>query len=235
MEASRFTPSLIDQPLNEPGFSMQIEEITVDIRQLLRQENVNHYHIGLLYNHAVEHKLAQARGYKDALSYFADHLQEISRATLVMYGTVAEEFEEEVCMRYGVTCLSLLLTYEEAAATQADRKEPGTTLISVPDEKGHVTRKPFATCSVADMRKALQRLRKPASSAPVPAEEEARLQFYRDAVARKFPKKSRIQVSARNHKGTVLVSLKDIPLGDMEKLIEALMDSLPTGSATARD
>ena len=99
-------------------------EITVDIRQLLRQENVNHYRIGLLYNHAVEHELAQARGYKDAPSYFADHLQEISRATLAMYGAVADDFEEAVCMRYGVTCLSLLLTYEELVSNAVRHGRP---------------------------------------------------------------------------------------------------------------
>ncbi len=39
------------------------------------------------------------------------------------YGAVAEAFSEEVSRRFGVTCLSLLLTYKEAADLEVNPEE----------------------------------------------------------------------------------------------------------------
>ncbi|MDY7225866.1 hypothetical protein [Hyalangium rubrum] len=206
---------------------MTLEEVRVTVRQLLAQENINQHRIGELYNYVVANNLAEGAGYSDALEYFAKNIAELSRATLVRYGSVAREFSAETCARYGTTNLSVLLTYEEVSKLKVDKRDPGQSPIQVPDKDGRVQTKAFALCSVDELRKALQRLRKPTSSAPIPPEEEANVQRYRDALSHHFGKQTRVAVVARNHKGTVLLSLKDIPLDQMEKLAEAVLAGLP--------
>ncbi len=118
----------------------------------------------------------------------APHLADLSQSALSMYGAVAEAFSEPVARRFGVTCLHLLLIYKEAADLEVNHEDPDGTLIEVPDDKGQVTSKPFGQCSVEQMRRALQRKRKPASTKPLPPEAEALAEQYSEAVTSRFPK-----------------------------------------------
>lgn len=210
------------------SLSMSLLEVCITIRQLLVQEIINQHRIGELYNYAVAHNLAKEAGYDNALDYFADHIQELPRSSLMRYSAVAKDFTAEVCALYGITRLSQLITYEEVAKIKVNNSDPGLTEIEVPDEDGIVEKKAFASCTTEDMRQAILRKRKPASSEPIPAEQAALIQKYRSKLAHHFGQQSRVAVVARNHKGKVLLSLKDIPLEQMEKLTEALLDSLGT-------
>jgi hypothetical protein len=128
---------------------------------------------------------------------------------------------------------SLLLIYTEAADVEFHREEPSPTPIEVPDEKGHITSKPFSACSVGEMRRALQRKRKPASSKPLPPEAEARAEQYSEAVAGRFPKGqgTRVTVALRNQKGKAVLDIKGIPLEQVGQLAEALVGELPPVNA----
>jgi hypothetical protein len=141
-----------------------------------------------------------------------------------------------VARRFGVTCLYLLLGYKEAADLDIHRQEPGPTPIEVPDEKGHVTVKPFGQCSTDEMRRALRRKRKPASSKPLPPEAEARAERYSEAVARRFPKGqgTRVQVRVRNEKGKAVLDFKGVPLEQVGHLIEALAGELSPENPLSR-
>ncbi|MFL5347236.1 MAG: hypothetical protein ACJ8AT_20830 [Hyalangium sp.] len=108
------------------------------------------------------------------------------------------------------------------------RHEPGDTLIEVPADNGAVTPKRFAECTVDEMRKALQRKRKPASSKPLPAEDLALVDEVRDSVASRFAKADPVRVQVRNHKGKTVVDFKGLPLAELAKLAEALMAPTPT-------
>ncbi|MDY7228551.1 hypothetical protein [Hyalangium rubrum] len=202
---------------------MTLDQVRVAMRQLLMEENTNHYRMGELYNYVVKEKLAEAVGYKTAQDYFSEHLREVSRATLVAYGAVANGFTAPVCNQFGVTRLSLLLTYEEAAETEVNHAEPGGTIIEVMGETGEVTPKPFSECSVDDMRRALQRRRKPASSKPLPSEDLAIADQYMKAVTSKLPKGAPVRMQVRNHKGKPVLDFKGIPLAQVTKLAEALL------------
>ncbi len=190
-------------------------------------ENVNHYRLGQLVNYIVDNKLAENAGYKNAAEYFRQHLCDVSQATLSMYGAVAAAFSEEIAPRFGVTCLYLLLIYKEAADVEVNHDEPGDTPIEVPGENGAVTPKRFAECSVDEMRKALQRKRKPASSKPLPPEDLALVDQVRDSVTSRFAKADPVRVQVRNHKGKAVVDFKGIPLAQLAKLAEALMAPPP--------
>jgi len=193
----------------------------------MKEENTNHYRMGQFYNYVVDKKLAEKANFKDAKDYFTKHLADLSQTSLTLYGAVANDFSEPVARRFGVICLYLLLTYKEAADIEVNHEEPGDTLIEVPDDKGHVTAKPFGDCSVDQMRRALQRLRKPTSSKPLPPEAEALAEQYSEAVTGSFPKGTRVKVLVRNQKGKAVLDFKGIPLEQVNQLVEALSGQLP--------
>ena len=206
---------------------MTLEQARVAFLGMMAQESINHHHMGQVYNHVVKKKLAEKAGFKDAKAWFSQHLVDLSYSALNMYGSVAESFYEDVARRFGITCLSLLLTYEEAAELEANHEEPGPTVIEVPGDNGQVLSKPFSQCSVEDMRKAIQRRRKPASSKPLPPGAVERGEQDDAALKARFPTGAPIQVQVRNIKGKAVVDFKGIPLEQVSKLIEALTAELP--------
>jgi len=119
------------------------------------------------------------------------------------------------------------MTYQEARDLEVNHDEPCATLIEVPNEQGHVATKPFSQCSVEELRRALQRKRRPASSKPLPPEAVLLADQYREAVTSRFPKGTLIKLQVRNHKGKAVVDLKGIPLDQMLRLAEALTSELP--------
>ncbi|KFE67279.1 hypothetical protein [Hyalangium minutum] len=206
-----------------------LEQLGSELRQLFAQENSNHHRMGEIYNHIVEKKLAEAAGYKDSTEYFRKELADLSVASLKMYGAVAESFSEPVARRFGVTCLSVLLTYAEATGLELNHEEPGPTPIEVPDEHGNVAVQPFGACSVDQMRRALQRKRRPTSTKPLPPEKVALAEQYSAAVAQRFPKGkgTQLKVKLRNQKGKAVLDIQGIPLEQILQLVEALSAELP--------
>jgi hypothetical protein len=206
---------------------MTLEQSLQALLGLMAKESINYHQMGQVHNHVVKNKLPEKAGYKDAKAWVSKHLVDLSYATLRTYGAVAEAFSEEVAQRFGVTCLSLLLTYEEAADMEANHEEPGATVIEVPGPNGQVTNKAFSQCGVEELRKAIQRKRKPASSKPLPPGALERGEQYHAALKARFPTGSTVEVQVRNLKGKALVDFKGIPLEQVHKLIEALSAELP--------
>ncbi len=77
-----------------------------------------------------------------------------------------------------------------------------------------------------DLRKALQRLRKPTSSKPLPDGTRARADQCRTFWEAYFPEKTGVRVEVSNRKGKAVMSLKDIPLEQMEQLTALLAPTL---------
>jgi hypothetical protein len=206
---------------------MTLEQVRDAMLQLMADENTNHHRMGQLYNYVVDKKLAENARYKDAREYFSKHMADLSQSALSMYGAVAKAFSEQVGMRFGVTCLYLLLTYKEAAELQVNHEEPGSTVIEVPGENGAVTSKPFSACSVEEMRKAIQRKRKPASSKPLPQTDVDLADQYREVVMGRFGRGVSLRMQLRNDKGKPVVDIEGVPLEQMGTLGEALTSELP--------
>ena len=82
-----------------------------------------------------------------------------------------------------------------------------------------------------EMRRALRRKRKPASSKPLPPEAEAHAEQYSEAVAGRFPKGTRVKVQVRNEKGKAVLDFKGIPVDQVEQLVEALAGQLAAHAA----
>jgi hypothetical protein len=140
---------------------------------------------------------------------------------------VAHDFSAPVARRFGVNCLYLLLVYKEAADIEVNHEDPGGALIEVLDDKGQVTTRPFGECSVDQMRRALQRKRKPASSKPLPPEVETLADQYREAVTSRLPRGTRVKVLLRNEKGKAVLDFKGIPVEQVSQQAQALTGELP--------
>jgi hypothetical protein len=210
-------------PSNAPTpTSQELFERCTQIRQLIAAGNVNCHQIGGHYNYVVDNELAEKAGYKNAPEFFSQQLKELSRSTLAMYGAVARAFTEGACGQYGMNALNLLMVYAEAAQSELDTNDPSTMLILVPGENGEVAEQFFGETTVADLRKAIQRLRRPTSSAPLPADALARVEQCRTAWSGYFPAQAGVRFEVRNRKGKPVLSLKDIPLAQFEQLTALL-------------
>jgi hypothetical protein len=90
-----------------------------------------------------------------------------------------------------------------------------------------VTSKPFSACSVEEMRKAIQRKRKPASSKPLPQTDVDLADQYREVVMGRFGRGVSLRMQLRNDKGKPVVDIEGVPLEQMGTLGEALTSELP--------
>ena len=206
---------------------LTLEQFHSELVRLMADENTNHYRMGQLYNRAVAKKVAEAGGYKNVQDYLSKKLPDLSYTSLRRYAAVAAGFSEQIAVRFGVTRLELLLTYKEAADLEIDHAEPGGTVIEVPGANGAVTPKAFSDCSVDEMRKAIQRKRKPASSKPLPEEDLALATQYQEALSGQFPKGVVVKTLVRNEKGLAVLDITSIPVRQVPTLLKALAAVVP--------
>jgi hypothetical protein len=210
------------------------------IIQLMAEENTNHYRMGQYFNYMVDNKLAETAGFKDAPDLLRKKLPDVSPSTMATYAVVERNFSEPIAVRFGVTRLSLLLTYKEAAGIVVDHDEPGPTLIEVPGDNGAMTSKAFKDCSVSEMRKAIQRRRKPTSSKPLPQEDVEFADQLRALVVGRFAKGDPVKVQMRNHGGNAIFDFMGIPKAKLQALLltrtsadgraNRLVDGHPSGA-----
>jgi hypothetical protein len=201
-----------------------IDEIRDTMIALGRQGSTAGYQIGTLWNHVVDRKLAEIAGYKSAVDYFNKHVKTLSQSTLTVYGTVARNFTEAHCTQYGMGNLRELLRYADASSTPVP-EDPGTMSIAVPQEDGKVVAKPFADCSVDELERATRAKRAPAPSR-VPVADQARLLFVEDSLGRSFEGVAEVRFSSRSKGGKTLLSVQDVPMLELERLIQALQDGM---------
>lgn len=205
--------------------TLTLQQVRESILGYVAQGNAGHFHIGRLYNHTVENKLAEKEGFDSAQQFFSQHVKALSQAMLSRCGTVAREFTEQACRMYGVTNLSALLTYAGEVDLRPDGNDPGSTPIDVPQEGGDVVRKPFADCTVEEVRRATKYKRNP-TRATMPTPEATRVQLMRDALMRHFAQRGNVRFNARYQRGKTLLSLQNVPLEEVERLAEALLEGL---------
>ncbi len=200
------------------------EQVLETMRQLAADGTRNQLNMGLLYNYLVDSKLLADTKYKRPVDFICDNIHEISRAALVVYGAVARAFNQQVCARYGIYRLRYLLTYKDATQLQLNHQEPGDTVILMPQkEGGEVKPKRFSDCTVDELRLAVQHARQKPTTL-IPPEHRALVDQYREAVVHRFPQGSPVRVQLRTHKGEVVVDFRSIPVLQVSKLTEALLE-----------
>lgn len=211
---------------NNPYQGLTAGQVLTTMRQLVKDESLNNFLMGQLYNYVVDSNLLKGTQHKSPVDFFTSNIQEVSKATLLACGAVARVFTQEVCAQFGITRLKLLLTYKAAAQIELNAAEPGGTFIMVPAKDGEVKPKLFASCGVEDLRKALAHLRTATDNEPMPAEDVALVDQYREVVTSRFSKDTPVRVQLRSHQGKAVVDFKGIPLSEVDKLTEALLDQL---------
>jgi hypothetical protein len=100
-------------------------------------------------------------GYPTTREYFRRHVRVLSHASLVMFGAVVRTFSREICEKYGTASLGALLDYGRLGPISMNWREPGTTPIDIPRRGGLMLTKPFADCTMDDLRQAVQARRAP--------------------------------------------------------------------------
>jgi translation initiation factor 1 (eIF-1/SUI1) len=205
---------------------LTLEQVTNSIRTYLAQGNAGQYSIGKLYNYTVANQLAEKKGFGTSQDYFSQTFKELSQATLSRYGAVARAFTEEACRRHGVMRLTTLSTYARAAELELKPTELDDMPIDVPQEGGPVSQKPFAECSLDELKKAVKYKRRPLKPS-MPQPDVARVDFVRESFSRHFAQGARVQLKTSVQGGKTLVTIQGVPLDDLERLAEALLDSLP--------
>ncbi|HZI02949.1 MAG TPA: hypothetical protein VEZ71_02945, partial [Archangium sp.] len=91
------------------------------------------------------------------------------------------------------------------AVLTVDGNEPGPTPIQVPQEDGTVVHKPFAECSMEELKRAIKHKRTPPK--PLPENATSRLETYRSVLDQHLSERHSIQVSARVERDKVLISV----------------------------
>ncbi|OJT23179.1 hypothetical protein BO221_20110 [Archangium sp. Cb G35] len=204
---------------------LTLEQVRDSILGYLEQGNAGLYNIGRLYNYTVDNKLAEKNKYESAQQFFSQQLKALSQSTLSRYGAVAREFSEEACKKYGVMNLTTLRSYAAAADIQPTSGDPGATPIDVPQEDGRVVRKPFAECTMEELKLAVKGKRNP-SRATMPATDAARVEFMRESLSRHFAQSARVQFKTNIKGGKTFLTIQGVPLEEVERLMEALLDGL---------
>ncbi len=224
---------------NDSTPDLTLEQVRDNVLELVARGNAGHYQIGRLYNYVVRNELAEKGGYESAHQYFSLHVRSLSKASLNIYGLVARKFSEAACARFGVYHLRTLLTYGKAAKLEIAMDDPGRTPIEVPREDGTVQPKPFADCTVEELKAALKQKKArsaeeqkpeetpeaPGASAPLPEVDAVRLKSLRDSLLQHFPE-STVRLEARVHQGQTFLSLQGVPMAALERFVEALVDGL---------
>jgi hypothetical protein len=211
---------------------LTLEQVRDTITQLVKQGSSQLHECGRLYNYVVDNKLAESGGYKNARDYFSQNVKVLSQTSLSNYGTVARHFSAELCAQYGMANLRTLLSYVQAARLVLGEGDPGPLLIDVPQEEGPVLQKPFAECSVEELEQATRARRVPVESR-LPAHDEARLQVLKDTVGKHFENVAPVRLKTRVQEGKTLLSVQDVPMSEVTRLTEALLDCVEPGQATA--
>ncbi|WP_164020934.1 hypothetical protein [Pyxidicoccus trucidator] len=210
------------------ALELSLDQVHKRILKLVEQGHRSAYQIGRLYNYVVDSELAQKDGFKDARDFFQQKVKVLGQSVLSRNGAVARTFPEAIALKYGMSNLYTLLTYAKLAGLTLDHDEPGATPVAVSQEDGALLTKPFSECTVDELQGAVNHKRAP--QVPLPEEDAARVQRYRDSLQRHFTEKLSIRVDARSHMGELYISLRNIPEKEMRRLVAALAEE-----STSRD
>jgi hypothetical protein len=222
-------------PEKLPLDALTLEQVRDRFHQLMEEGRAGQYEMGRIYNHMVREQLVRRTGFWNVKDYFRERIKVLSYSTVSTYGAVARTFSARACIRHGVHRLYALMRYMEAARTwDADAEDPGGFLVTVPEEDGTVAQRPFSDCETESLDAATEIHRYPGRRVPLAdARRIQRLQVaLRSCVSGSH--RSPVRASARAESGRTFVTLKDVPLDQLEKLVEALRMELSEPPVTPR-
>jgi hypothetical protein len=227
-----------EQHAEHISWTTTLEQAHDAILQCLTQGTAGHYRIGLLYNHIVANRLAVNRGYRTTRVYFRRHVRVLSQSTLTMYGAVAQSFSLAMAEKYGMASLGALLEYLRLSHVwlwQINAEEPGPTPIELPRRGGLKLTKPFADCTMEDLRDAIQARRAWPGHGPLEPEEKP-VERYVETLRRHFLENTRFppKIDAQVHNRRIHLRIRHLRLWELERVTEALRATLKPSAPEAQ-
>jgi hypothetical protein len=204
---------------------LTLEQASELIRQHMERMHAELYRIGRICHELVAQGVAGNHTYGGAELHLSPRLKELARQDLRRAFEVARVFTEEDCLKYGPRRLHLLVEYTLKFQLPMIPGDPGFMLITVLDEEGTLRRKPFCECTEEELGRAVGQLHPKESGRPLRAEAYC-VQRLRDGLQKRLIRGSWKNVPATIHKGRIHVSLKNVPVAELEPLVGALLESL---------
>lgn len=208
------------------------------IASLKGDDDREKYLMGVAYNNIIDGNLAVAAGYKSAADFITTMLKqaaeqppdsdgikvrELTPGMLATYGSVARSYSIDDFSLYGHTSLNLLQRYCKAAGI--DPKTPPSDIrVKIGMDGETPIEKPFAECTVRDMRAALKLLR-PAPQELSEADQE-QVELLNLAVDTVVGTEIRSDLIARIRDGQLFFTLQDVPRERFEEVLWALLDAM---------
>lgn len=212
-------------------WKMSLDELRDAMLRCLLQGSEGHYRIGELYNHVVDGRRAVNAGYRTTREYFRKHVRVLSHAALTRFGAVARHFSREVHAKYGMASLGALLEYNPEAFRYGGSSDPGSFPIHLPRRGGMQLTKPFADCTLEDLRQAVAAGR----SGELSEEDQARVRRYRETLRQYLDENTHlpVKIEVNAWPWEVRLHVHNVLLKDLEPLTEALLRGLKTALPAA--
>lgn len=209
----------------------ELELARNNINQLVNQISGAQCQLGTLYNYVVSARLAEAVGYRNAWDYLSRSVNGISRTSLSMYSNVAAYIARDFVARYGMERIRAWLNYQRAIRAPIPLTDPGGILLRVPLEGGWSKTRPLSDCNVDEVRRTTRAVRdRPKTRVAVT--DAVRTLFLGESVSQHFKDVAAVRFNVRNQDGKALVTLADVPVAEMERLIQALQAGMEAQSAS---
>jgi hypothetical protein len=204
-----------------------------DFEEFLRRTSQAQRQMGLAYNYAEGNRLAQLAGYKNAWDYFSTRVKGLTKATLEQCGLETRIWDGAI-ERYGIEGLRALRGYLQLHGFgQPSSPDPGVKLIRVPKPDGTHEEKTFAQCTVAEVLRATKG--HPPPRPRVPLLDSVRWVYVKNSISQHCKGLFTVRARMRYECGMALVTVQDVPLRELERLILALREGLDAQPTELRD
>jgi hypothetical protein len=222
-----------DSVIDKQEAEAQLSDMCGDLEEFLRRTSQAQRQMGLAYNYAESNRLAQLAGYKSAWDYFSTRVKGLTKATLEQCGLETRIWSVAV-EQYGVESLRALRGYLQLHGFgQPSSPDPGVKLIKVPKPDGTHVEKTFAQCTVDEVLRATKG--HPPPRPRVPLLDGVRWVYVKNSIAQHCKGLFTVRARMRYANGMALVTVQDVPLRELERLILALREGLDAQPAELRD
>jgi hypothetical protein len=204
-----------------------LDAATKAIKSLQKKSDANAWQIGRKLNAVAELGLHTAKGFHDVGDYAVT--LGLSHGSAFSYMRVASAFSEEIAATFGSNKLDRALAYIAATPEDETARDIPTLKVRVVGADGTVQQKPFAKTSTRELQAAAAHERKVAGKKPrkastiTPAVTQG-LARANAALDRAVGKSNAAlaDVAVRTHDGEVLIDVRGIPFGDLQKALTAV-------------
>jgi hypothetical protein len=228
-------PETDPQPEIETDPTQELLEMSEDFDEMVRRISFAQDQLGRTYSLAVSRKLAEQAGYKNTWTYFSTRVRGLTRTMLNSYSSATLHWKPEFILNYGMERMQALSAYlRHHTAGDPHVTDPGLLKIRVPRPGSTDEVKIFAECSLEEMRRAA-RVRKTLAKARVPVADAVRTLFLENSFLQHFTGVAPVRLNVRTENGRSLVTVHDVPMAELERLIKALRAGLDEQPFALRD